>query len=59
MFKITKDDLTKKTDAQLVALFQEASLGLAVKGPALAVAQSLLAMIRAEIACRGPKGPGL
>ena len=59
MFKISKDDLTKKTDAQLAALFQEASLGLAAKGSALAVAQWLLAMIRAETACRGPKGPGL
>lgn len=58
MFKITKDDLTKKTDAQLAALFQEASHSLVAKGPALTVAQSLLAMIRAEIACRGPKGPG-
>jgi hypothetical protein len=54
MFKITKDDLTKKTDAQLAALFQEASCGLAAKGPTLAVAQSLLAMIRAETARRGP-----
>ena len=28
MFKITKDDLTKKTDAQLAALFQQATIGL-------------------------------
>lgn len=53
MFKITKHDLAKKTDAQLAALFQEASHGLAAnKGPVLAAAQSLLAMIRAEIARR-------
>lgn len=57
MFKITKDDLAKKTDAQLATLFQEASYGLVAKGPALAVAQSLVAMIRAEIALRGSKGP--
>lgn len=55
MFKITKDDLTKKTDAHLAVLFQEASKGLAGKGPALAQAQSLLAMIRAENARRGPR----
>ena len=54
MFKITKDDLSKKTDAQLAALFQEASHGLVAKGPTLAVVQSLLAMIRTEIARRGP-----
>ncbi len=52
MFKITKDDLAKKSDAQLAALFQEASQGLVAKGPVLATAQSLLAMIRAEIASR-------
>lgn len=57
MFKITKDDLTKKTDVQLATLFQEASIGLAVKGPALAAAHTLLAMIRVEIARRawGPR----
>lgn len=54
MFKMTKDDLAKKTEVQLVALFQEASKGLASGKPDLALAQSLLAMIRAEIARRGP-----
>jgi len=52
MFKITKDDLAKKTDAQLASLFQEASNGLAATGSNLASAQSLLAMIRAEIGNR-------
>lgn len=55
MFKITKDDLAKKTDAQLAALFQDASSGLAVKGANLASAQSLVAMIRAEMTRRGPR----
>lgn len=50
MFKMTKDDLAKKTDAQLAALFQEASTGLAATGSKLISAQSLLAMICAEIA---------
>ena len=53
MFKMTKDDLSKKTDAQLTALFQEASRVLAASDPDLASTQSLLTMIRAEIAKRG------
>lgn len=52
MFKITKNDLAKKTDAQLAALFQEASNGLIAAGSNLASAQSLLAMIRTERARR-------
>lgn len=55
MFKITKDDLAKKTDAQLTALFQEVSEGLIVTKPFIASAQSLLAMIRAEFAKRGKR----
>lgn len=55
MFKITKDDLAKKTDAQLAALFQEVSLGLSVAGSIIASTQSALALIRAEIARRGPR----
>lgn len=54
MFKITKSDLAKNTDAQLAALFQEASIGLAAAKPDLALTQSLIAMIVAERACRGP-----
>lgn len=54
MFKITKDDLAKKTDVQLAALFQEVSKGLSITRPGNASAQSLAAMIRAEIARRGP-----
>ncbi len=54
MFKLTKGDLATKTNAQLFALFQEASKGLIATNPDLASAQSLLAMIRAEIAKRGP-----
>lgn len=53
MFKITKDDLAKKTDEQLTALFREASKGLASGKPDLASTQSVMAMIRAEIAKRG------
>lgn len=54
MFKLTKGDLAKKTNAQLSALFQEASKGLIATNSDIALAQSLLAMIRAEIAKRGP-----
>jgi len=54
MFKITKADLAKKTDAQLAALFQQATGGLTATGSDLATAQSALAIIRAEIAARGP-----
>ncbi|WP_288806162.1 hypothetical protein [uncultured Novosphingobium sp.] len=55
MYKITKDDLAKKTDAQLAALFQETSKGLAAKGPDLAAAQSLVCTICCELARRGAK----
>ena len=51
VFKITKSDLAKNTDAQLAALFQEASIGLAAAKPDLALTQSLIV---AERACRGP-----
>lgn len=54
MFKMTKGDLAAKTNAQLFALFQEASKGLIATKSDLASAHSLLAMIRAEIAKRGP-----
>lgn len=54
MFKITKDDLTKKTDAQLAALFQQATIGLSATKADRAAAQSLLAMLRAERAKRCP-----
>lgn len=54
MFKITKDDLAKRTNVQLAALFQEASKGLIAAKSDIALAQSLLAMIRAEIAKRRP-----
>ncbi|WP_394440186.1 hypothetical protein ACGGKE_03845 [Sphingobium naphthae] len=55
MFKMTKDDLAKKTDAQLAALFQEASKGLASGKPDLASAQSLVVMINNELAARAPR----
>lgn len=54
MFKITKDDLAKKTNAQLAALFQEVSLGLSVASSIIASAQSALALIRTELAARAP-----
>lgn len=57
MFKITKDDLAKKTDAQLTALFQEVSKGLTAKGPDLPAAQSLVRTICSELARRRAK-PG-
>lgn len=55
MFKMTKDDLAKKTDVQLAALFQEARKGLANGKPDLASTQSLMTMIHAEIARRDPR----
>lgn len=54
MFKLTKGDLAAKTNAQLFAIFREASKGLNASKSRLASAQSLLAMIRAEIAKRRP-----
>lgn len=55
MFKISKDDLAKKTDAQLAALFQEAVRGIVPDSPDRHKLQSLLAMIAAERAKRGPR----
>jgi hypothetical protein len=52
MFKMTKGDLAKKSNAQLAALFQQASKGLTTAQSDLSWAQSLVAMIRAEIASR-------
>jgi len=54
MFKMTKGDLAQKSDAQLAALFQQATLGLSAAKSDLASAQSLLAMIRNELGRRGP-----
>lgn len=54
MFKMTKGDLATKSNAQLTALFQEVSKGLIAPKPDIASAQSLLVMIRAEIAKRSP-----
>lgn len=54
MFKMTKGDLAQKTDAQLAALFQQATIGLSAVKSDLATAQSLLAMIRTERANRRP-----
>jgi hypothetical protein len=55
MFKINKNDLAKKTDAQLAALFQEVAKGINPSSPNRPAAQSLLAMIAAERAKRGPQ----
>ena len=55
MFKITSDDLAKKTDSQLAALFQEVVKGIIPTSPDRPAAQSLLAMIAAERAKRGPR----
>lgn len=54
MFKMTSYDLTQKSDAQLAALFQQASNGLVASKAQVALAQSLLAMIAQEIGRRGP-----
>lgn len=54
MFKMTKGDLAQKSDAQLAALFQQATLGLSAVKSDLATAQLLLAMIAAERANRRP-----
>lgn len=54
MFKLNKDNLVKKTGAQLAALFQEVVKGITPASPDRPAAQSLLAMIAAERAKRGP-----
>lgn len=54
MFKMTKDDLAKKTDAQLAALFQEVTKSINQVSPDGPAAQLLLAMIAAERAKRSP-----
>lgn len=55
MFKMTKSDLAKKSDAQLAALFRQATLGLSATKSDLASAQSLVALIRSELAARAPR----
>lgn len=55
MFKITNNDLAKKTDSQLASLFQEVVRGIIPASPDRPAAQSLLAMIAAERAKRGPR----
>ncbi len=55
MFKMTKDDLTKKSDAQLAALFQQVSRQVQPEQPDAPRAVSLLAMIRAELDKRVPR----
>jgi hypothetical protein len=55
MFKMTKGDLAQKSDAQLAALFLQATLGLSATKSDIATAQSQLAMIRAELAARAPR----
>ncbi|HST36337.1 MAG TPA: hypothetical protein VLK25_06880 [Allosphingosinicella sp.] len=57
MFKMTRDDLARKSLTQLAALFNEVNQSLEAApdpSPARARAQSLLAMIRAERAGRDP-----
>lgn len=54
MFKMTKGDLAQKSDAQLAAMFQQATLGLSAAKSDLTSVQSLLAMIVAERANRRP-----
>ena len=57
MFKMTRNDLARKSPAQLSALFNEVNHslgGLADPSPELARALSLVAMIREEQSARGP-----
>lgn len=57
MFKMTRNDLARKSPAQLSALFNEVNQSLGSSSdpsPERARGQSLLAMIRAEQARRGP-----
>jgi hypothetical protein len=57
MFKMTRNDLARKSPAQLSALFNEVNQSLGSSpdpGPERARVQSLLAMIRAEQARRDP-----
>lgn len=54
MFKLTENDLAGKTDAQLVALFNQASAHIAPRDPHRHAAQSLQAMIRVVMAARRP-----
>lgn len=56
MFRLTKDGLTAKTDAQLRDLFQTTSRDLASSarcGAAFNTASAALRMIRDELARRG------
>ena len=51
---LNRNDLATKSTAQLAALFQDASRGIAASNAAIASAQSLLAMISLELGRRGP-----
>lgn len=54
MLNLTNADLAKKTDAQLAALFQQATRDLTDARKSTAQAHSHVAVIRAEMARRGP-----
>ncbi len=53
-FNLTRNDLATKSASQLAALFQQASNAITANQATTASAQSLLAMIRVEIAKRTP-----
>jgi hypothetical protein len=53
-FNLTRNNLATKSASQLAALFQQASNAIMANQATTASAQSLLAMIRAEIAKRTP-----
>jgi hypothetical protein len=53
-FNLNRSDLATKSAAQLAALFQDASRAITASNAAIASAQSLLAMIRVELAVRAP-----
>ena len=60
MFKMTRNDLARKSPAQLSALFNEVNQSLGNSpdpSPERTRVATLLAMIRAELAGRGPAPP--
>jgi hypothetical protein len=54
IIKLTRSDLARKSRSQLAALFQQASVKVSASQRDLNAAQTALAMIDQELACRGP-----
>jgi hypothetical protein len=53
-FNLNRNDLATKSTAQLAALFQDASRGIAASNAAIASAHSHFAMISLKLGRRGP-----